>query len=253
LNEEKKNEHLTDVKSVLGPSHTDLTALTRQRFNTQTLWELSLPSSGTHVLKPLDDVEDRLTTQATLEADARSRQQTEERHRQAAAENIKKKAPEIATSASAKPSGDSEKLSVVTLVDPTNIRKAISLLLDRSTPRGWVLVGYSGNTNNIVLLGHGFAGVDELSGHLKEDQIQYALIRLPADPVTKDIFINWVGPKVSKIQQGKKVEHLADLKSVLGPAHTDLTILTKIGFTDQKVRELSDPSSGTHILKAPDQ
>jgi hypothetical protein len=142
----------------------------------------------------------------------------------------------------------------VTILAVTTVRKAVSLLLDRATPRGWVLLGYSGNTNNVELNGHGFGGIDEFLGQLKDDQIQYLLLRLPVDSegLTKDIFINWVGPKVSKIQQGKKVEHLADLKSVLGPAHTELTALTKVRFDEKKIRELSDPSSGSHILKPPE-
>jgi len=54
---------------------------------------------------------------------------------------------------------------------------------------------------------------------------------------------------VSKIEQGKKSEHLADLKSVLGPAHSGMIAFTKKNFTETKIRELADPSSGTHILK----
>jgi hypothetical protein len=244
----KKSEHNADVKSVLGPSHVDLTALTKQRFSSQTLAALADPAAGSHVLKPLESEEERVVFQATVDADVRAHHESSEKQKSLAAEKIAKKTTELKST----PTDDSEKLTVVTLVGAEAIRKAVAILLDRATPRGWLIVGYVGTTNNIELVAYGFGGIDEFLGHLKDDQMQYLLLRLPADPVTKDIFINWVGPKVSKIQQGKKSEHHGDLKSVLGPVHGDLTVLTKIGFNDQKIRELADPSSGTHILKPPE-
>jgi len=135
------------------------------------------------------------------------------------------------------------------VINPEQIRSSVSTLLERNTEKGWVLLRYSGS-NQISLQGVGFGGVSELVAQLEDNQIQYGLVRLPPDPLQKDVFIQWVGPKVSKIEQGKKSEHLADLKKLLGPAHVELTALTKQNFNENKVRELSDPSSGTHILKA---
>jgi len=60
------------------------------------------------------------------------------------------------------------------------------------------------------------AGVADLVPLLDDAQVQYALIRLPPweDEPAKDIFLTWVGPKVSQIERGKKSEHLADAKEV---------------------------------------
>jgi len=54
---------------------------------------------------------------------------------------------------------------------------------------------------------------------------------------------------VSKIEQAKKTEHQADAQQVLSPSHASLTIYTKNGFNEAKIRELSSPTAGTHILK----
>jgi len=146
-------------------------------------------------------------------------------------------------------------MNVITVVDPANVEKAVASLLDKTTVLGWVAVKYvSGTQISLQAVGVG-SGIPDLVKEFQENQIQYALIRLPpkGDAVTKDIFLTWVGPKVSKIEQGKKGEHLADLRELLGPAHSSLTALTKVNFTEEKIRELSDPAAGSHVLKLADQ
>jgi len=239
----KKSEHLQDLKTVLEPSHTDLTALTKNNFTEQTLRELSDPSSGTHVLKPMDQQTDQETYKATVAADQVSRQQHDERIKKQGQEKAKK-----ASVAVASVGGADRKLSVITITNGDKVDLAVQALLDKTNVKGWVLVRYTSPTH-LELQQSGFGNISELHPHLEDNQIQYALIRLPAEPVTKDIFITWIGPKVSKIEQAKKTEHLADLKSVLGPSHGHLIIFTKVNFNEAKVRELADPSSGTHILK----
>jgi len=238
----KKSEHLADVKSILGPSHIDLTALTKQNFTEAKLWELSDPSAGSHVLKPSDHEE-----RSASQVDEQLRKATEEKLRKQTEEKKQKLiSPRAAGGASA--SGPAEKLSVVSVVNIDQIRTSVKTLLERDTIKGWVLVRYTGQTQ-ISFQESGFGPLSELAALLEENQMQYALIRLPPDPISKDIFLSWVGPKVSKIEQGKKSEHLADLKSLLGPAHGSITAFTKQNFTETKIRELADPSSGTHILK----
>jgi len=244
----KKSEHLADVKSVLGPSHIDLTALTRQNFTHKTLRELADPSSGTHVLKPSDAFTEQQTFKATLKADEESRKTHEEKLiRQG--EQKQKQAPKVTSSSAG---GPVVKLSAVTVANPDLVAAAVGALLDKLNRQGFVLLHYSGGPTHLSLQATGFGSAETLLPHLEDNQIQYALIRLPPSPVTKDVFLTWVGPKVSKIEQGKKSEHLADLKAVLGPAHSELTALTRVNFTEKKIRELADPSSGTHILKPPE-
>jgi len=228
----------------LGPSHVELIALTKQNFTASKLWELADPSAGSHVLKPMDENEERASQQQTIEADVAIRKANEQKLKQ----QTEEKKQRIESTAVGSSNAPTEKLVVVTVVNPEKIRSSVSTLLERNTEKGWVLLRYSG-PNQISLQGVGFGGVSELVAQLEDNQIQYGLIRLPPDPLQKDIFMQWVGPKVSKIEQGKKSEHLADLKKLLGPAHAELTALTKKNFNEAKVRELSDPSSGTHILK----
>jgi len=249
----KKSEHLADAKTVLSPSHIDLTALTRVGFTEAKLRELSDPSSGSHVLKPLDDQEERKITQATQQADAASRNQFVEKQHKVAEE--KKKVLNTTNPSPRGGSGATRKLTVLTLQDADEVDKGLAGLLNKNVHRGWIVVRYVGATT-IGLQAVGIEStIDQLVGHLEENQIQYALIRIP--PVhletPKDVFLTWVGPKVSKIEQAKKTEHLADMKEILKPAHCQLSALTKVGFTEQKLRELADPAAGSHVLKLPDQ
>eukprot|EP01119_Soliformovum_irregulare_P018075 TRINITY_DN547_c0_g1_i4.p4 TRINITY_DN547_c0_g1~~TRINITY_DN547_c0_g1_i4.p4 ORF type:complete len:103 (-),score=24.25 TRINITY_DN547_c0_g1_i4:886-1194(-) len=88
--------------------------------------------------------------------------------------------------------------------------------------------------------------------HLKDDQIQYCLIRLPEvnsvkDAVnvdrkdgkilTKDIFINWSGPAVRQIEKGQKKSHVGDVSAYLKPFHADLSAVNRENFTEEVVRE----------------
>jgi len=250
----KKSEHLADAKTLLSPSHIDLTALTRVGFTDEKLRALSDPSAGSHVLKPSDDATERQNNQATLQADAAVRKQSEEKHH-AQAEEKKK---QFSGAPSPRGLGDPNavhKLSVISIQDAPLIAKSVAGLLDRAVSRGWVLVRYVGGTS-IALQATGIESpIEGLLTHLEDNQIQYALVRLPPASsleTPKDIFLSWIGPKVSKMEQAKKTEHLQDLKQVLSPSHATLTAMTKIGFTEHKLKELADPAAGSHVLKAPD-
>jgi len=247
----KKSEHLADAKTVLFPSHIDLTALTRVGFTEAKLRELSDPSAGSHVLKPLDDNEDRKIVQATQQADAASRKNYEDKQHAVAQEKKK-----LNTAISPRGAGGAvRKLAVLSLQDADNVDKAVAGLLDKNVHRGWVVLRYAGGTS-LVLEAVGIEStVDQLLPHLEDNQVQYALIRIPPTHMEtpKDVFLTWVGPKVSKIEQAKKTEHLQDAKEVLRPAHASLTALTKVGFTEPKLRELADPTAGSHVLKLAEQ
>eukprot|EP01097_Dermamoeba_algensis_P001612 TRINITY_DN1604_c0_g1_i1.p1 TRINITY_DN1604_c0_g1~~TRINITY_DN1604_c0_g1_i1.p1 ORF type:complete len:363 (+),score=118.95 TRINITY_DN1604_c0_g1_i1:36-1091(+) len=253
----KKSEHLADVQSVLGPTHVQLTALTKQGFHENKLRELAHPASGTHVLKPADEETDRATFQATIEADEKSRKEKEERIKR---ENEEKaKAHQQQSSQPKSPvAGPAVKLSAISCVELEHVQSVVAQLLHKSTLSGFVVLRYVNKDTVTLQASQLTGGVAELLPLLEDNQVQYVLLRLKPNPhqateVSKDVFINWMGPKVSKIEQGKKTEHLGDAKEILKPHHAQVTCLTKNGFTDDKIRALADPTAGSHVLKADDQ
>eukprot|EP01100_Stratorugosa_tubuloviscum_P012928 TRINITY_DN628_c1_g1_i3.p1 TRINITY_DN628_c1_g1~~TRINITY_DN628_c1_g1_i3.p1 ORF type:complete len:142 (+),score=79.34 TRINITY_DN628_c1_g1_i3:58-483(+) len=131
------------------------------------------------------------------------------------------------------------------------IRTAIADVLRPNCYAGWVLLGYV-NDNTIALQGSGEAGVDELATHLREDQVQYMLVRLSEQKGTtmssRDIFIAWTGPRVSKIQAARKASNVGAVQGVLSPNHGQLTALNRDNFNEATVRARSAPGSGSHII-----
>jgi len=87
-----------------------------------------------------------------------------------------------------------------------------SLAQLRSGEVNWVLYGYQGdNTNSIVLLSHGTGGVEELTEHLLDDVVGYALVRLiekvDESDTVKFAFINWTGDNIPRMLRARIGTH----------------------------------------------
>jgi len=251
----KKSEHIADVQLLLKPTHVQITALTKQGFNENKLRELAHPASGSHVLKPADDADEKAVYSATIEADQKSRKEHEEKVKKESEQKAK-----IHQQTSPRPqavqSGNTTKLQAISVFELENIQKIAAELLHKSTLSGFVVLKYISKDTVALQTSTLSGGVEELLPHLEDNQVQYILLRLQpnkASEVSKDVFITWMGPRVSKIEQGKKSEHLGDAKEVLKPHHAQVTALTKVGFTEERIRALADPTAGSHILKADDQ
>jgi len=81
----------------------------------------------------------------------------------------------------------------------------------------WILGGYEGNAK-IVLQGKGSGGVSELVSNFKDDQAQYAYVRVITGDSesrrTKFVFVSWCGDKVGALKRAKMSVHKASIKTV---------------------------------------
>jgi len=121
---------------------------------------------------------------------------------------------------------------------------------NQSSYQGWVLLGYVSNTK-ISLISAG-EKIEELVEYLEDNHIQYMLIRLPTTKsnqvVSRDIFIQWIGPKVSTVEKGRKGTHVGEVKQLFQPYHADLTAIGKTHFTVPVILDRSEPLSGSHVI-----
>jgi len=148
----------------------------------------------------------------------------------------------------------SVKLTVLTFTDFDKVKSEVGRIFTATSTSGCVLVRYTSGTYISLQSSSTQTNIPNLVSQLDDTQVQYALIRLLGpEMISKDIFLTWVGPKVGKIERGKKSEHLGDVKSVLCPSHVELVALTKQNFTASRLWELSDPSAGSHVLKPMDE
>jgi len=131
--------------------------------------------------------------------------------------------------------------------------EAKAQLLDPKTSGGWLTVGYS-SPLTLVMQGHGDGGVEELLNSLDDSQIQYIMFRLsaPVDGVaknaTKDVFINWIGPKVGGLEKGKKRLYVDTVQQMFKPYHCALEAVGRRTFNEKTIRERIGHYGGSHTI-----
>jgi len=121
-------------------------------------------------------------------------------------------APVSPKPASPKPArkGRPMEVGVLTFTDIDAIRENISNIQVTTNHFGWITIGYTGQTK-LSIQATGYKSVEELAEHLKDEQIQYALLRVGVDfdrdqkvTKTRDILIVWYGPKVKMLEKCQK-------------------------------------------------
>jgi len=135
-----------------------------------------------------------------------------------------------------------------------NNREALAQL--RSGEVNWVLYGYQGdNANSIVLLSQGTGGVEELSDHLRDDVVGYALVRLiervDESDTVKFAFINWTGDNIPRMLRARIGTHSG--AGCMQPYHVDINASSRNEVTEDIVRSKVQKAAGTavHVVDKP--
>jgi len=123
-------------------------------------------------------------------------------------------------------------------IEPTKLN-----LLQVNNKLGWLLCGYEGKTH-IVLQAAGDGDVEEFVPLLKDDQVQFVLVRLPkgqllrdvAETASLDVFISWTGPSVGRIVRGQKKGDVPGVSQYLQPHHVDVEAINRRNINADTVR-----------------
>eukprot|EP01122_Echinamoeba_exundans_P004101 TRINITY_DN14115_c0_g1_i1.p1 TRINITY_DN14115_c0_g1~~TRINITY_DN14115_c0_g1_i1.p1 ORF type:complete len:152 (+),score=32.36 TRINITY_DN14115_c0_g1_i1:29-457(+) len=136
-------------------------------------------------------------------------------------------------------------------VDGAGIQSAIKAKFTLNAKSGWVVAGYKSATS-FGLQSSGTGGVTELLANLKDDQVQWALVRIPDSKdgleTVRDVMIHWTGPNVKKIEAAKKKTHTESIRKFFEPRHAEVEAISRANFNEQTVRERSAPLSGSHVI-----
>jgi hypothetical protein len=139
-------------------------------------------------------------------------------------------------------------LAVLNLDNESELRESQAALFNVNSNFGWLLLNYVG-PSTIHFTASGEGGAEDLSPNFKNDQIQYALIRIKDyENKIRDIFITWIGSNVDIIEKGNKLNFLDDVQLYLQPFHADVTVLNKDKFTYNSLLDKSNPLSGSHVI-----
>ncbi|KAL6075750.1 putative Serine/threonineprotein kinase [Balamuthia mandrillaris] len=148
---------------------------------------------------------------------------------------------------------DVGQLQTLRFANPEAFYSALAKCFSARSFAGWVLIGYE-SINTLCLQDCGTT-LPELVSRLKEDEVQYVLIRVGIPPnsskrtaTTRDVFIMWTGSEMPAVQKGKKKSHVGEVKTILKPFHAELTAVAKDNFNLQNVISKSDPLSAAFAL-----
>lgn len=141
-------------------------------------------------------------------------------------------------------------LSVVRFEQPDDFNRVMDDHFGKGPIASYVVLGYN-NNNAIYMQSGGDGGVTDLVAQLQDDQIQYGLIRISykedGHTLTRDVFVQWNGPKVSAIQKGIKKAHCGEVKNVLCPTAIEVLVSSKANFTLDTLLARSAPTASRVI------
>jgi len=137
--------------------------------------------------------------------------------------------------------------------DQQGLLEAIKDVRADDTPTNWVIAGFvEGGSDTLTLLGKGIGGVNELKTLLKDDEVQYGLVRL-SDQIdnsvtVKFVFIHFVGEQVKYTRKARIGIHIGKVTEIFTPHHTDLTASKMDDISEEvivkKLRNLREAKVG---------
>jgi gelsolin len=154
------------------------------------------------------------------------------------------------------------KVGNVSVVGMENLQVAMASIFRPNCFAGWVVLGYVGPSTLAIQAkgkGAGYNDAASLAKFFKDDQIQYALLRLPGLPAgrgdkfnesTRDVFIYWLGNQVKPLEKGRKKTHIIDVHKILRPFQAELEVTNSKPevFNEGTIRAKIAPNSGSHVI-----
>jgi hypothetical protein len=137
----------------------------------------------------------------------------------------------------------------VIFMDAEKVKEELGNSLRPEISFSWFVVSYTG-PNNISFTASGTKSLEEFGEQLKDDQVQYAMLRLSTPTSTtkvRDIFISWFGPGVKLMDKSKKRSHLGDVKRILQPFHCELTVQGKKHWNEKMIIERTNIGSSHEL------
>jgi len=117
-----------------------------------------------------------------------------------------------------------------------------------SNKKNWVIFGYE-NKNTITLTASGEGGLEELKQHLKDDEIQYSLLKVVDIfdnlPVTRFVWIVWAGTHVKIFFKASITTHRGKIKDFIGQSHVTIDASSKEEITEEIISQKVSDASGS--------
>lgn len=136
------------------------------------------------------------------------------------------------------------------ITEQQDIKDAIAQVRSDASPTNWVIIGHEYNNPNVIkleLLGNG--GAEEIASNLKDDGVQYALLRVVEDyemtHTTKFVYIKWLGEGIPFARRGRYSVLQSDISPFFNPSHITIDTSDREDITDEKILEKIKEHSGS--------
>jgi hypothetical protein len=248
----KMTTHKGSISTLMGQYHNDINCSNIAELSEESIMSKVRDASGTAVhvkdaINPHPQTSSVVITTPTAAATAPGTSPSTSSFRGSGTNSTS--APR--SGAAAKSPGVPQSATVVQFTDEEGLRQAIRNVRDNKHDNDWMLMGYEGNTNKVVLVGSGDQGLEQLISHLEDDKILYGFYRT-TDTVdntvaVKFVFIIWVGEKVPIIRKARITTHKGEITAFVGQYHVDCNCSNLNEINDDIVTDLVRRASGTAI------
>lgn len=171
--------------------------------------------------------------------------------------NLSKQAAQSSSSSSA-PRGRigaaAGKSDQVTFADEESVKQQIKEFR-LGNDNDWIAFTYPDvSSNEVAFLATGAGGVAEMQGHLKDDNVVYALVRkidkIDESMTVKIAFVFWTGESTNRMLKARLGTHKGTVNAFFAPFHVDLNATQLNEITDDIVLDLIRAASGSkvHVL-----
>lgn len=142
-------------------------------------------------------------------------------------------------------------LKAVKIENSQEFNESMNSNFNQDSKNAFIVLGYlSSNVIKVQEAGNG--GIDNLFSLFNDGEIQYALLRLhileDENTLLRDVFIQWNGSNVSSFEKAVKSSHVGEIKELLSPHSTEVSVNSRTGFSLQRLLEASHPTSTSHLI-----
>jgi len=216
--------HQGAVRSFIGQFHVDISASDLSELSEQVLQDKVMDNSGSS-----SKVIDKST----------------------GAREVRSGTSETGSKATAKNTG-------LTFYDEAQLKEQIrEVRVAAEGGNDWILVGYEGASENLVLLGTGSGGASELVSHLKDDLCAYGLVRkveqIDDTRATKFAFVKFQGDNMPRMLKARIGTHAGKIQEVFHPYHVTIDATHTSEITDDIIMKTIRNASGTSVHVLDDQ
>jgi len=221
--------HIGAIKEIISPYHVDVEASTKDEVTEEIIIATVRKAAGTAV-HVLDKVVSGGQTSYTQ------------------SQSYSPKSPARSNSGSfGVPKGGASNIS---FPDERGLKEAIQDVRKDTSNTNWVLASYDApNSNNVVLLGSGSGGSEELVSLLKDDIVAYGLVRqierFDDSQRVMFAFINYTGENIHRMLRARLGTHSGAIKELFSPYHVSINAANESEISPEIITKSIRETMGT--------